>query len=178
MKHSTSQRFSFLICKVKVIITTCKLLNLPVPQCLQLKCAQEQYLPLSQANCFKKWRIQSQVLLSHAYNPSYLGGSWFEASPNSSWDTHLQNNQSKMDWRHSLSGRTDLQAWNPKFKPQSCTHAHNKLNIHPFHSSVVPFPFPHLPLISPQTVSQMHSRPIILITNHCCLKFRFHKRAE
>jgi hypothetical protein len=44
-----------------------------------------------------------QGAVTHAYNPSYLGG-WDQEDcssrpkwGNSSWDSHLQNNQSKMD---------------------------------------------------------------------------------
>jgi hypothetical protein len=60
------------------------------------------------------------VLVDHACNPSYLGGwDWeFEASLGKQLmrhPPHLQNNQSKMDWKCGLS----LQVWSPEFKPQS-----------------------------------------------------------
>jgi hypothetical protein len=54
----------------------------------------------------------------HAYNPSYFGG-WDQedrssrlAQTNSLWDFHLQNNQSKMDWKYSLSTCfASMKAW-------------------------------------------------------------------
>jgi hypothetical protein len=49
------------------------------------------------------------------------GGLQFKpAQTNSSRDPHLQNNQSKMDWRCGSSRRAPaLQVWNAEFKPQS-----------------------------------------------------------
>jgi hypothetical protein len=55
-------------------------------------------------------------------NPQYLGGCDQEnrglrpAWANSLRDFHLQNNQSKMDWRRASSSREPaLQAWSPEF---------------------------------------------------------------
>jgi hypothetical protein len=60
---------------------------------------------------FKLKYYKSPGAVAHAYNPSYLGG-WNQedhssrpAWANSSQDPHLQNNQSKMDWRCGSSGR-------------------------------------------------------------------------
>jgi hypothetical protein len=59
-------------------------------------------------------------------NSSYLGGrdrkdhSSRLAQANISWDPHLQNNQSKMNWRcGSSGGAPSLQVQSPEFKPQS-----------------------------------------------------------
>jgi hypothetical protein len=64
--------------------------------------------------------------VDHTYNPSYLKGwNWKDCGSksvwaNSSWDRHLQNNQSKIDWRFNSSSRTPaLQVWSLEFKPQS-----------------------------------------------------------
>jgi hypothetical protein len=48
------------------------------------------------------------------------GRSWFKVSLGKQFARpHLQNNQSKMDWRHGPCGRTPaLPARSPEFKPQ------------------------------------------------------------
>jgi hypothetical protein len=64
--------------------------------------------------------------VAHTCNPSYLGNwDWKDrgsrpAWANSSWDPpHLQNNQSKMDWRSGSSGRVPaLWVRSPEFKLQ------------------------------------------------------------
>jgi hypothetical protein len=65
-------------------------------------------------------------MVAHACNPGYLGGRKWEdtdlrlAQANSLWDPHLQNNQSKMDWKYSSSGTVPaLQGQSLKIKPQS-----------------------------------------------------------
>jgi hypothetical protein len=47
--------------------------------------------------------------VAHAFNPNYLGG-WDEedgdsrpAWANSPWDPHIQNKQSKMNWRYGFA---------------------------------------------------------------------------
>jgi hypothetical protein len=77
--------------------------------------------------------ILCQVPVTHACNPSYMGV-WDQedcglrpAQANSSWDSNLQNNQSKMEWRCGSSSRTPaLRIWSPELKPQS---QQNKKNI-------------------------------------------------
>jgi hypothetical protein len=67
----------------------------------------------------------SWLPVAYSYNSSYLGD-WDQedhgsrpAQANNSLDPHLQNNQSKMDWRcGSSSSMPALQAWSPKFKTQ------------------------------------------------------------
>jgi hypothetical protein len=59
------------------------------------------------------------MLMAHACNPNHLGdrvgGSWFEANLDKSLTTlHLQNKQSKVDWRRCTSKRVPaLQTWKP-----------------------------------------------------------------
>jgi hypothetical protein len=71
------------------------------------------------------------VWVTHTYNATYLE-SWNgedcssrSAQANSSWDPHLQINQSNMDWKSVSSDREPvsdrepaLQMWSLKFKPQ------------------------------------------------------------
>jgi hypothetical protein len=66
------------------------------------------------------------ALVTPICNSSYLGGrdrkdhSSRLAQANISWDPHLQNNQSKMNWRcGSSGGAPSLQVQSPEFKPQS-----------------------------------------------------------
>jgi hypothetical protein len=76
---------------------------------------------MASLSCSKRTFIFSWAPISHTCNLGRLrsGRSWSEASlGNCSRDSHLQNNQSKMDWRHSLSGRAPaLQSQSSKFKP-------------------------------------------------------------
>jgi hypothetical protein len=62
--------------------------------------------------------------MAHAWNPSYLGG-WNQedqslrpAWANSSLDPHLQNNQSKMEWKYGSSSRATCFAQSSEFKAQ------------------------------------------------------------
>jgi hypothetical protein len=65
------------------------------------------------------------VLVSPICNSSFLGG-WDQkdcglrpASTNSLWEPHLQNKQSKMDWRCGSSGKSPtLQVQTPELKLQ------------------------------------------------------------
>jgi hypothetical protein len=84
--------------------------------------------------------------VAHACNPSYMGEEIcriavqgqpgqivLETAPPP--HTHLQNNQSKLDWRHGSSGRVpSLQAQSTEFKPQSHQKkeekSHKKKNDH------------------------------------------------
>jgi hypothetical protein len=66
------------------------------------------------------------VVVAHACNPSYLGGwDWEDQDLKPAWaessqDPHLQNNQSKMDFRTKSSGIVPtLQVESPEFKPHS-----------------------------------------------------------
>jgi hypothetical protein len=66
-----------------------------------------------------------QVLVAHAYSPSYLRGwNWKDQGSRSAWEKlekpHLQNNQSKMNWKCGLSSSrvSAFQVWSPRFKPQ------------------------------------------------------------
>jgi hypothetical protein len=58
-----------------------------------------------------KNETNSWVVVDHTCNPRYLGGWDWEnhglmpTQANSSWDSYLQNNQSKMDWRYGSNGR-------------------------------------------------------------------------
>jgi hypothetical protein len=69
--------------------------------------------------------MTSQAPVAHAYNLSYVGncdqedGGTRPGQANSLKDSHLQNNQSKMDWRCCSSSRAPtLQAQSPEFKHQ------------------------------------------------------------
>jgi hypothetical protein len=80
-----------------------------------------KFLRLSKSKSF------SVAPVAHTCNPSYLGG-WDQEDCGSRpvWaKPHLQNNQSKMNWRYG--GRIPaLQARSPEFKPQLHTHAHTQ----------------------------------------------------
>jgi hypothetical protein len=61
----------------------------------------------------------SWALEAHTWNSSYLGRQEREIAGKQFARPHLQNNQSKMDWRHGPCGRTPaLPARSPEFKPQ------------------------------------------------------------
>jgi hypothetical protein len=69
------------------------------------------------------------IVLHQEWNKSVIWATWeaeigrimvrMPALANSLWDPHLQNNQTKMDWRCGLGGRgPTLQMQSPGFKPQ------------------------------------------------------------
>jgi hypothetical protein len=71
---------------------------------------------------WKAYYFWAQVAHTHTCKTSYLVGwdqgdcGWKPAQAKSSWEPHLQNNQSKIDWKCGLNSRAPaLQAWRPEF---------------------------------------------------------------
>jgi hypothetical protein len=86
--------------------------------------------------CSVKDTVKSLASMAHAYNPTHLKD-WDQedhgsrpAQANSLWEPHLQNSQTKMNWRcGSSSGTPALQVQSTEFKPQSHQKGKTKISV-------------------------------------------------
>jgi hypothetical protein len=97
----------------------------PVVAWIGQRALNSAYHPNYLRNCTTHCQHPTQSRLAHFCNPSYMRGWDGEDSSSSLGKSftrpHLQNKQSKTEWRRGSCGRAPaLQVWNPEFKPQSC----------------------------------------------------------